>query len=77
MKIKSKIPPKDLVCSWSDPRLCQSQGTHYHHAYGIVCGYHAKTIEQLHPGPSERCKRLKGALLTKLFPGLTQAGPTN
>jgi len=26
------------LCSWHEPRQCQQKATHYHHAYGTVCG---------------------------------------
>jgi hypothetical protein len=55
------------LCSWCDPRQCQSRATHYHHAFGTVCGYHSKHIETLYPNsPSERCKLLKGPLPRQL-----------
>jgi hypothetical protein len=55
-------------CSWHEPRHCQCPATHYHHAYGTVCGYHAKEIELKHPEQLEKCKVLRGGLLPKLFP---------
>ncbi len=55
-----------LLCSWFEPRICQDRATHYHHAYGLVCGYHARLIEERHPQKSERCRKLKGPLLKKL-----------
>lgn len=57
------------LCSWHDPRQCQHMATHFHHAYGTVCGYHARVIEQMHMHQkNEKCKELRGPLIDKLFP---------
>lgn len=47
------------------PRKCQHKATHWHHAFGEVCGYHARQIEQDCPG--EKCKQFKGSLVSKLY----------
>lgn len=55
---------KSVSCVWLEPR-CQSTATHWHPAYGQLCGYHARVIEEKH---GKKCKHLRAVHLKTAEP---------